>query len=419
MPEQFRAPIGTQDVLPPESARWQALIATFADVAERFGYGLVHGPLFEDLGVFQRLGAGTDVVRKEMYDFHDKGDRHLALRPEATASVARAFVQHRPPTPWKVWCVTPAFRYERPQAGRLRQHHQVDIEALGAADPDLDVEVVALAASYLSALGLRRWRLALNTMGTPADRAAFADTLRAWLRARSGDLAADDRDKIDGHPLRVLDSKRPETQAVVAEAPRMVDVLDDASRAHFERVQAGLTALGIPFELEPRLVRGLDYYTHTLFEFQSLALESAQSTVIGGGRYDGLVEQLGGPSTPGIGFGSGIERMLLACSAEDVFAAPGSTLDAFVVDATDGSAARDITAELRAAGLRADRAFDGRSMKAQMKAAGRSGAPVAVIVGDSEAADGTAAVRDLRRADQQVVLRADVVPLVRKLTEGA
>jgi histidyl-tRNA synthetase len=417
MPETFRAPIGTQDVLPPASARWQALIAAFAGVAERFGYGLVHGPLFEDLGVFQRLGVGTDIVRKEMYDFRDKGDRHMALRPEATASVARAYVQHRPPTPWKVWCVTPAFRYERPQAGRLRQHHQVDVEVIGAADPDVDVEIISLGAAYLAALGLERWRLVVNTMGTPADRVAYARTLAAWLRERAGDLAADDRDKIESHPLRVLDSKRPETQAVVAGAPRVADVLDDGSRAHFERVQAGLTALGIPFEVDPGLVRGLDYYTHTLFEFQSEALETAQSTIIGGGRYDGLVEQLGGPSTPGIGFGSGIERMLLACDAEGVFETPGSALDVFVVDATDGSAARDLAHELRLAGLRADRGFDRRSMKAQMKAAGRSGARVAVIMGEQEVTDGTATVRDLGRGEQEVVPRDQVVDRVRKILE--
>src|SRR6266511_1332641 len=188
MAETFRTPIGTQDVLPPESARWQALIAAFARVADRFGYGLVHGPLFEDLGVFQRLGAGTDVVRKEMYDFHDKGDRHLALRPEATASVVRAFVQHRPPTPWKVWCLTPAFRYESPQAGRLRQHHQVDVEVLGVADPDLDVEVIALGRAYLDELGIRAWRLRLNTMGTPADRQTYIERLQEWLRPQVGEL---------------------------------------------------------------------------------------------------------------------------------------------------------------------------------------------------------------------------------------
>jgi histidyl-tRNA synthetase len=417
MPETFRAPIGTQDVLPPGSARWQALVAAFAGVAERFGYGLVHGPLFEDIGVFQRLGVGTDVVRKEMYDFRDKGDRHLALRPEATASVARAFVQHRPPTPWKVWCVTPAFRYERPQAGRLRQHHQVDVEVIGSADPDVDVEIVSLGAAYLAALGLTRWRLVINTMGTPADRATYAAALTSWLRDRAGDLAAEDRDKVETHPLRVLDSKRPETQAALDGVPRIADVLDPASQAHFDRVQAGLTALGIPYTVDPGLVRGLDYYTHTLFEFRSDALDTAQSTVIGGGRYDGLVEQLGGPPTPGIGFGSGIERMLLALDAEGVFAGPGSSLDVFVVDATDGAAARDLAQELRTAGLRTDRAFDGRSLKSQMKAAGRSGARVAVIVGAQELADGTATVRDLARATQDVVPRDQVVHRVRKIME--
>jgi histidyl-tRNA synthetase len=417
MPETFRAPIGTQDVLPPGSARWQALVAAFAGVAERFGYGLVHGPLFEDIGVFQRLGVGTDVVRKEMYDFRDKGDRHLALRPEATASVARAFVQHRPPTPWKVWCVTPAFRYERPQAGRLRQHHQVDVEVIGSADPDVDVEIVSLGAAYLAALGLTRWRLVINTMGTPADRATYAAALTSWLRDRAGDLAAEDRDKVETHPLRVLDSKRPETQAALDGVPRIADVLDPASQAHFDRVQAGLTALGIPYTVDPGLVRGLDYYTHTLFEFRGDALDTAQSTVIGGGRYDGLVEQLGGPPTPGIGFGSGIERMLLALDAEGVFAGPASSLDVFVVDATDGAAARDLAQELRTAGLRTDRAFDGRSLKSQMKAAGRSGARVAVIVGAQELADGTATVRDLARATQDVVPRDQVVHRVRKIME--
>jgi histidyl-tRNA synthetase len=417
MPETFRAPIGTQDVLPPASARWQALIATFARVTERFGYGLVHGPLFEDLGVFQRLGVGTDVVRKEMYDFRDKGDRHLALRPEATASMVRAFVQHRPPTPWKVWCVTPVFRYERPQAGRLRQHHQVDVEAIGVADPDIDVEIIALGAAYLDALGLRRCRLVLNTMGTPADRVAYANTLTPWLRERAADLAPADREKVETHPLRVLDSKRPQTAAVVDDAPRIADVLDDASRRHFERVQEGLRAAGIAFEIDPGLVRGLDYYTHTLFEFQSAALDTAQSTVIGGGRYDGLVEQLGGSPTPGIGFGSGVERMLLACDAEGVFEEPPRALDAFVVDATDGRTARDITQELRSAGLRVDRAFGGRSMKSQMKAAGRSGARVAVIVGDQEVADATATVRDLAQGEQQVVPRDKVADVVRKLID--
>ena len=415
MPETFRAPIGTQDVLPPASARWQALIATFAGLAERYGHGLVHGPMFEDVAVFARIGDGTDIVRKEMYDFRDKGDRHLALRPEATSSVVRAYIQHHPATPWKVWCLTPAFRYERPQAGRLRQHHQLDVEVIGTADADVDVEVIALGAAYLDALGLRRWRLRLNTMGTPADRAAYAATLSDWLQGRAGDLAPEDRGKVETHPLRVLDSKRPETQAAIVGAPRIA--LDGASQAHFDRVQAGLRALDIPYELDPGLVRGIDYYTHTLFEFQSEALEIAESTVIAGGRYDGLVEQLGGPPTPGIGFGSGIERMLLACDAEGVFPGPDSVLDVFVVDTTGGSAARDLAQELRTAGIRTDRAYEGRSMKSQMKAAGRSGARVAVIVGEQEAAEKAATVRDLARAEQEIVPRDQVVDRVRSILE--
>ena len=400
----FRAPKGTQDVLPPESGRWEALLATFADVAHRFGYGLVQSPMFEDIGVFQRLGEGTDVVAKEMYDFHDKGGRHVALRPEGTAPVARAFVEHRPPVPWKVWYATPAFRYEQPQAGRLRQHHQVGVECIGSPDPDVDVEVIALGHAYLRALGLRRWRLVMNFMGTPADRAAYAQVLREWLRARQGDLSPDDAAKIDAHPLRVLDSKREATQAVLRDAPMMLDSLDAASVAHGERVQAGLRSLDIDFEVDPTLVRGLDYYTHTLFEFQSSALGNAQSTILGGGRYDGLIEQLGGPPTPGIGFGSGIERVLLTCDAEGTFADPASDrVTCFVVDTTGGQAATVLTQRLRLDGVSADRAFDGRSMKAQMKAAAKSGARFAAIVGDDELAAEVVTLRDLTSGEQVTV----------------
>jgi histidyl-tRNA synthetase len=407
----FRAPKGTQDVLPPESARWEALLGVFAGVAHRYGYGLIQSPMFEDIGVFQRLGEGTDVVTKEMYDFHDKGDRHIALRPEGTASVARAFVEHHPSTPWKVWYATPAFRYERPQAGRLRQHHQVGIEAIGSPDPDVDVEVIAFGARFLRALGLQRWRLVLNFMGTPADRAAYATVLQAWLRDRAADLAPEDAEKVDGHPLRVLDSKRDATRAVLVDAPRMADSLDAASVAHGERVQAGLRSIGLDFELDANLVRGLDYYTHTLFEFQSDALGNAQSTLLGGGRYDGLIEQLGGPPTPGIGFGCGIERVLLTCDAEGVFPAPGGVVDAFVVDTT-GRFAVTVTESLRDAGIRADRGFDARSMKSQMKAASKSGARAAVIIGDDEAAAGTAVVRDLAAGEQSTVPVADLVSAV-------
>jgi histidyl-tRNA synthetase len=366
--------------------------------------------MFEELGVFQRQAEGADAVRKEMYDFTDKGGRHVALRPEGTASVVRAFVQHQPATPWKVWYATPAFRYERAQAGRYRQHHQVGLEVLGSADPDVDVEVISLGWELLAALGLRRVEVKLNTMGTPADRLAYVGVLRAWLGEHRGDLAADDQAKVDTHPMRVLDSKRSDTRQVTAEAPAIAEHLSPESEDHFARVCDGLTARGIGFTLDPRLVRGFDYYTHTTFELVSSALEAAQSTLVGGGRYDGLIESLGGPATAGIGLGSGIERVLLACDAEGVFPASGGAVEVFVVDVAGGAAARDLTTELRRAGIGADRAFDGRSMRAQMKAADRSGARVALIVGEQEQADGTVAVRSLLDADrtQQAVPRQKV-----------
>jgi histidyl-tRNA synthetase len=410
----FKAPVGTRDVLPPESDRWQALIGQFAATVGRAGFGLVQSPMFEEIGVFERVGDGTDIVRKEMYDFTDKGDRHLALRPEGTASVMRAYLQHRPTVPWKVWYAAPSFRYERPQAGRYRQHHQLGAEAIGSADPDLDAELISLAWELFAAVGLERVVLLLNSMGTAEDRQAFAVALTAYLDAHRGDLASEDRARVDTHPLRVLDSKRPPTVDVLRDAPRVLDSLSVEAGAHFERVQAGLGSLGIPFVLEPRLVRGLDYYTHTTFEFQADALESAQNAIGGGGRYDGLATALGGPDTPGVGFAAGIERILLACDAEDVFAGPSRRLDVFVVDVTDGTQAVALTAELRAAGLRADRAFDGRSMKAQMKAANRSGAAVAVIVGEDEVRAGTVSVRLMYgEAGQRQVGRDELVAALR------
>ena len=412
----FTAPIGTRDVLAPESARWIALVSTFAEIAGRYGYGMVHNPMFEDLGVFQRMGEVTDVVTKEMYDFDDKGGRRIALRPEGTASVVRAFVEHRPLLPWKAWYVTPAFRYEKPQKGRYRQHHQVGIEALGVDDPDIDVEVIALAERFLRSLGASRYLLIINSMGDAEDRANYEVLLRGFLADVRGDIAEEDRDKIERNPLRVLDSKRRQTADVMADAPRISDVLSAESTERFERVQLGLQALDIEFAIDPRLVRGLDYYTHTLFEFQSTALDAAQSTIVGGGRYNGLAEALGGPETPGIGFGSGIERVLLHLDAEDAFPTPDTGVDVFVVDVTDGHHARDIAEHVRDSGLSADRAWDSRSMKAQMKAANRSGAKIAVIVGADEAAAGQATVRDLRGdGGQRTVARVELVETIRSL----
>lgn len=406
----FKAPVGVHDVLPPASRRWEALVAAFAQAVGRAGYGLCQSPMFEDVGVFARMGEGTDVVTKEMYDFRDRGDRHVALRPEGTASVVRAYIEHRPTAPWKVWYATPVFRYEKPQSGRYRQHHQLGVEAIGSADPDLDVEVIVLLADFYASLGLRNVNLVVNTLGTPAQRVGYAERLSAWLAARAGDLDPTDQAKVADHPLRVLDSKKPATQAVVAEAPTILESLDDAALDHFERVQQGVAAAGLVCTVDPRLVRGLDYYTHTLFEFRSPALSSAQDTIGGGGRFDGLVASLGGPDTPAVGFGTGIERVLLACDAEGVFGDPGTTVEVFVVDVVDGTAAQALVTELRRAGIGCDRGFDGRSMKAQMKAADRSGAAVALIVGADEADHGTVTVRPLRSDTPQfTVERSGVV----------
>jgi histidyl-tRNA synthetase len=409
---EFRAPVGTRDVLPPESARWERLIALFAGTVERAGYGLVLSPMFEDVGVFERVGEGTDVVRKEMYDFEDKGGRRIALRPEGTASVVRAYVQHRPTPPFKAWYTAPNFRYERPQAGRFRQHHQLGIEALGTDDADLDVEVVALAWSICCALGLSRVTLLLNSLGDDVCRPAYLDALTEFLAAQ--ELCDEHAQTYERNPLRVLDCKRETCRDATEDAPRLVDLLCEPCDAHFARVKAGLESLGVPFTLQPRLVRGLDYYTRTTFELAAGALDSAQNAVGGGGRYDKLAEALGGPPTPGIGFGMGIERLLLACDAEGVFPGPASTVDVWVIDTTGGSHALALTHELRAAGVSADRGFDGRSMKSQFKSADRSGARLALVVGENEVAAGTVTLRDLRAGDQETVGRADVVEHVRK-----
>jgi histidyl-tRNA synthetase len=415
--ETFKAPTGTHDVLPPGSARWLALEARFAEIVGNAGYGQLRTPLFEDVGVFHRVGEATDVVRKEMYDFEDKGGRRVALRPEGTASVVRAFVQHRPTAvPWKVWYSAPMFRYERPQAGRYRQHQQLGLEALGSDDADLDVEVIALQATFYAELGLRRVLLLINSLGDANCKPQYLETLGAYLQERHDDLCDEHRQRAAENPLRVLDCKRQTCIEATRNAPRMVEHLCGPCHDHFERVQAGLRSLGIAFAIETRLVRGLDYYTRTTFEFQASALDGAQNAVGGGGRYNGLVESLGGPATPGIGFGSGIERVLLACDAEGVFDAPSASVDVFVVDVTDGANARDLTAELRAAGIAADRSFDGRSMKSQMKAADRSGARVALLVGEDEVAKSVVTIRHLRGdAPQEEAARAEVIKRVRSL----
>jgi histidyl-tRNA synthetase len=398
-----------RDILPPESGRWRRFTDVFADVVERAGYGQLITPLLEDLGVFTRIGDATEIVTKEMYDFVDKGERHIALRPEMTASVCRAFAEHRPTTPWKIFYSGSNFRYEKPQRGRYRQFDQVGVEVLGADDPNLDVEVIALAWEFYRALGLRQVKLLVNSLGEPDDRARYVEALREHFVAAGDGLSEQSRTTLERNPLRVLDSKRDGDRTHIEAAPQIAEFHSDDAASHFAAVLAGLRALDIPFTIEPKLVRGLDYYRRTIFEFQGGTLDSAQNALGGGGRYDGLVEALGGPSTPGVGFALGVDRTLLACDDEGVFAADPVMLDAFVVDVTGGLEAVVLTAELRAAGFAVDRGYDNRSMKAQMKLANRSAARFALIIGDDELAAGTVVVKPMHGEGEQVAIaRSDI-----------
>jgi histidyl-tRNA synthetase len=408
---EFQTSPGMRDILAPESDRWRRFVEVFADIVGAAGYEQIILPLLEDVEVFKRVGEATDIVAKEMYEFTDLGGRHVALRPEQTASVCRAFVQHRPTTPWKTWYAGPNFRYEKPQRGRYRQFDQVGIEVLGADDPYLDAEVIALGWRFFAALGLQQVTLLLNSLGEPADRHRYVDALSAHFPAAGDRLSADSRATLERNALRVLDSKRPQDAPLIAAAPQIADFWSKEAAEHFGVVRDALDALGVPYVVEPRLVRGLDYYLRTTFEFAGGTLGSAQNAIGGGGRYDGLVEALGGPSTPGVGFAFGVDRTLLACDDEGVFPAVATPLDVFVVDTTGGRQALLVTEQLRQAGISADRAYDGRSMKAQMKAANRSGAAVAVIIGDDELTSDTAVVRPLRDhagAGQSTVARTEL-----------
>jgi histidyl-tRNA synthetase len=398
--------------LAPDAARWRQFQEVFAAVVQDAGYQLIIPPMFEDLGVFLRLGEATEVVTKEMYDFEDKGGRRIALRPEQTASVCRAFVEHRPTTPWKVWYSGPNFRYEKPQQGRYRQFDQVGIEVLGVDDPLLDAEVIALADTFFKRLGLKDVQLAVNSLGDDGDREKYSAALYEYFSLNLAQLSEESQTTLTKNPLRVLDSKRREDQALIAGAPKIRDFLSADAAQHFDSVLRALDALDVKYAIDDRLVRGLDYYRRTTFEFVSTALTAAHTAIGGGGRYDGLVEQLGGPSTPGIGFALGLDRTLLACDAESVFEAPNTNVSVFVVDTTGGLHAAEVCNLLRKNSISADRAFDNRSMKAQMKAADRSGASIALIIGTDEVAAGHIILRPMNSGDQFAVPRSEIVEAV-------
>jgi histidyl-tRNA synthetase len=404
---EFTAPKGTYDVLPDRSGAWSRAIEALLAPAVRAGYRLVETPIFEDTGVFLRVGEATDIVTKEMYTFDDKGGRSLTLRPEGTAGVMRAAVEHhvdRGALPWKVQYAGPMFRYERPQAGRTRQFFQVGVEALGVEDPAIDAEVVALGARAFEEAGLPNVTLLLNSMGDEACRPGYVETLRSYLRSHADRLCGECRGRTDTNPLRALDCKRPDCQATLTYAPVITDHLCVPCKDHYAEVRALLTAIGVTWTEAPRLVRGLDYYRRTTFEFQHGGL-GAQNAVGGGGRYDGLSESLGGPALPGIGWAFGLDRVLLALDAEGVASEGRAVCEVFVIPL--GAAAKapavGIVDELRQAGVHADMAFGDKGLKGAMKAADRSGAQVTLIVGERDLADGLAQLKHMDTGEQYAV----------------
>lgn len=408
---EFQAPKGVPDYLPPESAQFVAVRHGLLEAARVAGYGYIELPIFEDTALFARgVGESTDVVSKEMYTFADRGERSVTLRPEGTAGVMRAVIEHgvdRGPLPAKLAYSGPFFRYERPQAGRYRQLQQVGIEAIGIDDPALDAEVIAVADAGFRSLGLDGFRLELTSLGDDTCRPQYRELLQEFLFKL--DLDDETRRRAEINPLRVLDDKRPHVREMTADAPLMLDHLSDVAKAHFDTVLAHLDLLGVPYVINPRMVRGLDYYTKTTFEFVHDGL-GAQSGIGGGGRYDGLMRQLGGKDLSGIGFGLGVDRTMLALKAEGKTVGTASSVDVFAVPLGDAAKLSlvKVVAELRARGVRADLAYGDRGLKGAMRAADRSGASVALVAGDRDIEAGTVGVKDLSTGEQ-VDVAADAV----------
>ena len=408
--KKLQAPRGTQDVLPPDGRRRLRVLDITDEVLGRAGYEPMETPVFEDTEVFARgVGESTDIVQKEMFTFEDKAGRSLTLRPEATAGICRAYIEHgmhKLPQPVKVWYAGPFFRHEAPQAGRFRQFTQIDAEAIGSDDPTLDAELILLLAEIFERAGTGPARLRLSSLGSRDARAEYLAELTGFLRARESELSEEVRARIDQNPLRAFDADHPGTQVVMRDAPLLIDRISAEDAEHFTEVRALLDAAGIEYEVDPTLVRGLDYYTRTVFEFVSERL-GAQAALGGGGRYDGLVEELGGPPTPGVGFAAGIERMLLA-AGED---ASHHARPVFISYAVPGAARTgfQLARRLRDAGFRVETEQAGRSLKGQLKQADRVGAFATVILGES------IEVKDMQTGDQR---EADGVEQVLELVRG-
>ncbi len=403
---------GTRDILPNEVTIWQHVEATAQDILKRAAYREIRPPMFEQTELFARgIGEATDVVGKEMYSFEDRGGRSITLRPEITAGLVRAFISNKlfaDGGVQRLWHTGPAFRYERPQKGRQRQFHQLDVEILGSRDPRADVEVIAIANDILTTLGLKSLKLDLNSVGQGEDRQKYREALIAYLTPYKDDLDADSRERLTRNPLRSLDSKNSRTQEIVQNAPSLLEHLSEDSQRHFDQVQQQLSTLDIDFSINPRLVRGLDYYTHTAFEIMSDDL-GAQATVCGGGRYDGLVQQLGGPDVPAIGFAIGLERLTILL--QQLQTTPTPDLDFYIVSRGKKAepTATLIAQQLRHQGFSVEIDLSGSAFGKQFKRADRSGAIGCLILGDVEAKNSSVQLKWLRSGEQSEMPQADLV----------
>ncbi|MDF0552917.1 histidine--tRNA ligase [Kamptonema sp. UHCC 0994] len=409
---------GTRDILSPEIGYWQRLEAIAREILAKAAYREIRTPIFEQTSLFERgIGEATDVVGKEMYTFKDKGDRSTTLRPEGTAGVVRAFIEnslYAQGDVQRLWYTGPMFRYERTQAGRQRQFNQIGVEVLGSADPRADVEVIAIASDILKTIGLTNLRLDLNSVGNKEDRQSYRQALIDYLTPYKEELDQDSQDRLTRNPLRILDSKNPRTQEITADAPSILDYLGETSRRHFEKVQQMLTDLGIKYQLNPRLVRGLDYYTYTAFEIISDDL-GAQATVCGGGRYDGLVKELGGPDTPAVGWAMGLERLILLL--QQLQPAPTNALDFYIVSRGNRAEIQAVllAQKMRNLGFSVEIDLSGSAFKKQFARADRSGAVACLIIGDEEAESQEVKLKWMATKEQSAIGQSNLLEKAEEL----
>lgn len=416
--QTFQKPKGTADLLPGESHKWHFVEETARLLFSDYQYQEIRTPIFENFDVFARSAGDTsDVVTKEMYDFHDKGDRHIALRPEGTAGVVRSFVENKLfgpefSKPYKAFYIGPMFRYERPQAGRMRQFHQIGVEAIGSESPALDAETIAMAVDFFQTLGVADLKVTINSLGDQESRENYRQALIDYLTPFKAELSADSQARLEANPLRVLDSKDAKDQEFVANAPSILDFLTPSAQTHWEKVQAYLDALGIDYEIDANTVRGLDYYNHTIFEImtQSKVLGSGWTTIAGGGRYGGLVEEFGGPELPGVGFGIGLERLMLLLGEADAVLPDAPALDIYVANQGTGTdvAAMQMLQAVRSFGYSADRDYQERKLKGQCKAADREQAHYMILIGERELEAQTATLKNLETGKEQQVKLTDL-----------